>query len=202
MAVNRTVLLNGTVQPQHNTPYETDLDANAALADQWQGGRVVADLGINGVANGLVLATSASLTPGLSLGVLYAQGRRIPVSSSPGMAPNNATNYLFYNSSSGFYYQASAVAAAAGDVLIGNVTASGGQITAVVQGTKIHSALALAPANPGNFTLQHYLGRAPVGALIRMTSAGAVWWQTSKWDATNLYLVASDSGLTAEVELW
>jgi hypothetical protein len=39
MAVNRTVLANGTVQPQHGAAYETDIDANWALLDQWMGGR-------------------------------------------------------------------------------------------------------------------------------------------------------------------
>lgn len=51
---------------------------------------------------------------------------------------------------------------------------------------------------PGNFTLAHGLGRTPHAVLIEMTAGGAIWFQTSpaRYDGTNLYLVASDAGLT------
>jgi hypothetical protein len=57
--------------------------------------------------------------------------------------------------------------------------------------------IALAPAAAGNFTVAHGLGAAPaaVGA-VQMTSDGRIWWQTPAFDATNLYLVASDPGIT------
>jgi hypothetical protein len=42
-----------------------------------------------------------------------------------------------------------------------------------------------------------------VGAQIRMTSPGAIWWQSpTDTDGTNLYLVASDAGVTAKVQVW
>jgi hypothetical protein len=204
MAVNRTVLPNGTVQPQHATPYETDADANWALVDQWQGGRHMADLGLSGVASGLTLSTSVTLTPGITAGVLYAQGQRVPFNSAPAIpaAPASGTNYLFYNSATGFYYQSSPVGATAGDALIGQVTGSGSAVTSVVTATPLYGRVSAAPSAPGNFTVQHFLGRIPVHADIRMTSAGAIWFQPTDMDATNLYLVASDSGLTAKVQLW
>ena len=50
---------------------------------------------------------------------------------------------------------------------------------------------------PGNFTLAHGLGRTPTAVLIEMTAAGVIWFQSgTRYDATNLYLVASDAGLT------
>lgn len=51
---------------------------------------------------------------------------------------------------------------------------------------------------PGNFTLQHGLGTTPVTVILNITSAigGTVWFQTNRFDATNLYLVASDTGVT------
>jgi hypothetical protein len=204
MAINRTVLPNGSVQPQHGTPYETDADANWALVDQWQGGRHMADLGISGVASGLTLSTSVTLTPGITAGVLYAQGQRVPFNSVPTIpaAPASGTNYLFYNSATGFYYQSSPVGATAGDALIGQVTTSGSAVTAVVTATPLYGQVSAAPSAPGNITVQHFLGRKPVHAHIRMTSAGAIWFQSTDMDATNLYLVASDSGLTAKVQLW
>jgi hypothetical protein len=55
----------------------------------------------------------------------------------------------------------------------------------------------------GNFTLAHPLGYSPNGAAgPLMTSAGAVWFQAAMWDKNNLYLVASDQGLTGMVLVW
>jgi hypothetical protein len=56
--------------------------------------------------------------------------------------------------------------------------------------------VAIAPSSPGDFTVAHGLGAAPTTVLIAMTSGGQVWFQTTRFDATNLYLVASDAGLT------
>jgi len=51
--------------------------------------------------------------------------------------------------------------------------------------------------NAGNFTLPHGLGVVPRSVQIAMTSAGLVWQQPSpRFDALNLYLTASASGLT------
>jgi hypothetical protein len=210
MAVTRTVLpRKGFIQSQHGlVNYEADQDANMALldanvafmADLWG-----PDLGINGVLSGFALSTSANLTPGLTNGVLYAQGKKYapPSAPTPPAAPPNATNYLFYNFATGFYYQASAVAATAGDALIGQVVTSGTAVTAVTPGTKIYGQLSAAPSAAGNFTLQHFLGRTPVGAVIQMTSAGSIWFQsTTLYDGTNLYLVASDAGVTGKALLW
>jgi hypothetical protein len=168
-------------------------------------GRAIGDFGLNGVASGFTLSTSSSLTPGVAAGVLYAQGKRVsfPTGASPGAAPANATNYLFYNSTSGFYYQSSPAAATAGDALIGQVTTSASAVTAVSQATSIFSQIVAAPSGPGNFTLPHMLGRTPVGAVVRMTSGGSIWFQSPRdMDATNLYLVASAAGVTAKVLLW
>ena len=49
----------------------------------------------------------------------------------------------------------------------------------------------------GNFTLPHTLGVVPGSVLFEMTSGGAVWFQKpTRFDANNLYLVASAGGLT------
>ncbi len=63
------------------------------------------------------------------------------------------------------------------------------------------------PSAPGNFIVPHGLGSVPFGAIVCMTSGGAVWFQTNgdgslKWDDTNLYLVASAAGVTARVLVW
>lgn len=52
---------------------------------------------------------------------------------------------------------------------------------------------------PGNFTLPHGLGAFPASAIIEMTSGGTVWFQMPRYDATNLYLTASDTGLTGYI---
>jgi hypothetical protein len=61
--------------------------------------------------------------------------------------------------------------------------------------------VALTPGAAGNFTVPHGLGASPVFAMVEMTSGGAIWFQSPPWDATNLYLVASDAGLTGKAEV-
>lgn len=221
MAVVRTVLpRKGIVQPKHGDPYETDIDANwqkldaivqdsadvqAAVTAAGTVESLMKDLGWSGIISGFTLSTSATLTPGLTVGVLYAQGKRYAPASapSPGAAPANSTSYLLYNGTTGFYYQGSAVGATVGDALLGRVTTSATAVTAVVQATKIYGQVSAAPSTPGNFSVEHFLGRAPVGAVIRMTSGGAIWFQNpTDVDGTKLYLVASDSEVTAKVLLW
>lgn len=221
MAVVRTVLpRKGIIQPQHGDNYEADLDANWLLIDSslqnaadvqtavTAAGTVAAwlkDRGLSGVISGFGLSTSATLTPGLATGVLYAQGNRYaPITApSPGAAPANSTSYLFYNSTTGFYYNLTGSPSTTGDALLGQAVTSATAVTAVTQGTKMFGQVSIAPGAPGNLTVQHFLGRTPAGAVIRMTSAGAIWWQNpTDMDATNLYLVASDSGVTAKVLVW
>jgi hypothetical protein len=210
MAVTRTILpKTGLVQPQHasTAQWEADDDANWLLLDGLVplSGQMIKDLGLNGVCSGFALSTSGSLTPGLTAGVLYAQGSRYAPAAAPnpGPAPASATNYLFYNSDSGFYYQASAVGATAGDALIGKVTTSGTAVTAVVDATKVFGQVDIASSSFGNFTVQHYLGRTPKGAVVQMTLGGQIYFQTpTMYDGTNLYLVGSDSALTAKVVVW
>lgn len=60
--------------------------------------------------------------------------------------------------------------------------------------------VSLAPAGSGNFTVAHGLGTVPLGVILEMTSSGAIWFQSTPYDGTNLYLVASASGLTALAE--
>jgi len=62
--------------------------------------------------------------------------------------------------------------------------------------------VSLAPSAPGNFTVAHGLGRTPVVGFVQMTSGGEIWFQTSRYDVTNLYLTASAGGITGKAELW
>ncbi len=212
MAVTRTVLpRKGLIQSQHGlTGYEADQDANWLLLDSRVaftsdlGLAQTGDLGINGVVSGLALSTASGIVPGLANGILYAQGNRYAPSLAPvpPAAPASSTSYLFYNSTNGFYYQPGSVGTSTGDALIGQVVTSASAVTAVTQATKIYGQVSVASAVPGNFSVPHLLGRAPLGAVIQMTSSGAIWFQVAMFDGTNLYLVASSSGLTAKVQLW
>jgi hypothetical protein len=60
----------------------------------------------------------------------------------------------------------------------------------------------LAPSAPGDFSVPHGLGSSPALALVQMTSSGAVWFQPAQWDGTNIYLTASDAGITAKAIVW
>jgi hypothetical protein len=60
----------------------------------------------------------------------------------------------------------------------------------------------LAPGADGNFQVAHGLSGTPRLALIQMTSGGAIWFQSTRYDATNIYLVASDASVTGKAEVW
>lgn len=167
------------------------------------GKTLAAALGINGVASGFTLGTGANLTPSLTTGVLFAQGTIFAPSTTPAVspAPASSTSYLFYNSTTGFYWQASAVGATAGDALIGQVVTSATAVTAFTQAMKIMGQVALAPSAAGNFTVQHFLGRKPVGTSLLLTSTTLIVWQSTLYDATNLYLNAAGAS-TGAVIVW
>jgi hypothetical protein len=209
MAVIRTVLpRKGFVQSQHGlTQYESDQDSNWLLLDSniaFISDLYFAALGVNGLVNGFTLGTSSSLIPSITAGMLFAQGSRYAPALAPGLGPAPAatTSYLFYNSATGFYYQVSPVAANAGDALIGQIVTNATAVTAVTPGAKIFGQLAVSAPGAGNFAVQHLLGRAPLGAVIQMTSNGTIYFQTTMYDATNVYLASSTGGLTANVLIW
>ena len=213
MAVTRTVLpRKGLIQSQHGlTSYEADQDQNWTLLDA--NVAFVSDLpvslfqplGCNGLVSGFVLSTSSTLVPGITSGVLFAQGVDCAPAIAPtlGPAPANQASYLFYNSNAGFYYQTGAVGAQSGDALVGVVTTNATTVVAVQQATPIYGWINIASAAAGNGSVAHLLGRAPLCAIIQMTSGGAIWFQTpTSYDGTRVYFVASDAGVTARVIVW
>jgi hypothetical protein len=219
MAVIRTILpRKGIIQPRHGDNYESDLDHNwqiidAALQDandvqaailntavaQW-----LQDISISGVVSGFNLSSSSTLAPALACGVLYAQGIRFcPQAPAPPPAPANSTRYLWYNCQAGFYYTAALTPQAVGDALLGTVTTDSTRVISASNATKVYGFLPVTSPDSGNFTLPHNLGRTPVGAQVSMTSPGAIWFQTPlMFDSTSLYLSASDTGLSASVQVW
>lgn len=86
-----------------------------------------------------------------------------------------------------------AYSAAAGKIVFQTGGGSGGGVAATVSVTA---------SGAGNFTVAHSLGRAPSAAIIQMTSADLIWFQSTKFDAANLYLTASEAGATADVALF
>lgn len=208
MAVVRTVLpRKGIIQPQDGTAWSTDGDANWKKLDDnvaFMSDLSQQQLGSNGLISGFALSTSSSLTPGITAGALMAQGVVYAPSAAPviSAAPASATSYLFYNSTDGFYWQASAVGATAGDALIGSVTTDASAVTAVQQATAINGWITVTAAEAGNFSVPHLLGRVPVGVNLQMTSATLIWWQDPMFDGTDLYLVASVAGAVAKVQIW
>lgn len=76
--------------------------------------------------------------------------------------------------------------------------ASGGQVIVTASIT-----VSVTPEAPGNFQVAHGLGRVPTAGIIQMTSSGTIWFQSPlMYDGTNLYLVASDGGVTAKILVW
>jgi hypothetical protein len=89
------------------------------------------------------------------------------------------------------------------------LTASEAGVTATIQlwALPADSEIAVTAPTPlppgGAFTIPNTMGVVPVLAAIQATSAGKIWFQYPlAFDASNLYLVASDAGVTANLELW
>jgi hypothetical protein len=55
---------------------------------------------------------------------------------------------------------------------------------------------------PGPFTLAHNLGYIPVTVIFEFTDGGTVWFQPQRYDTENLYLEASDTGITGVAIIW
>jgi hypothetical protein len=69
-------------------------------------------------------------------------------------------------------------------------------------GSAPSAEVSLAPSSAGNFTVAHGFGGTPALVLIEMTSGGNIWFQSSRYDGTNLYLTASDAGITGKALLF
>jgi hypothetical protein len=183
----------------------TLIDANAA----WVSDLLQTVTGINGVVSGFTLGTGSGLVPSLTGGTLIAQGQPLvsagAVTLTP--APASMTSYLFYTTilGAGFYYATSLAPHNAGDAFIGIVVAGASTITSVTQATKIYGLVDVpSTAAPGPFSVPHLLGRTPVGVgAPLMTAAGVIFFQTpTLYDGLNLYLTASDAGLTAKLQIF
>jgi hypothetical protein len=63
--------------------------------------------------------------------------------------------------------------------------------------------LQVASTAPGPFTVAHGLGVVPTSITVTATSPGAIWASSPvEYDATNLYLNASDANVTATVNVF
>jgi len=153
------IAVNGSTKVRRRPP--SDEDSNA-----------------NGVLSGFALSTSPSLVPGLATGKLRAQGKVFSPSEIPVLAaaPAGATSYLFYNSSTGYYYQASDVGATAGDAFIGRVEASSSAITSVTQADG-----ALSPTER-IFPFEGFLLRSPIVRGWQGLEMEAWYWKKGETD--------------------
>ena len=61
------------------------------------------------------------------------------------------------------------------------------------------TTLGVTSSTPGAFSLPHGLSAAPSRIEILMISAGAIWAQSPAFDGANVYLEASDTGVTAKI---
>ncbi len=87
-----------------------------------------------GVVSGWVLSPGVGLAPGITRGVLFAQGAIYRPAVAPGLpaAPASAQSWLFFNTFSGFYWAAAPVAVSEGDAgPLGWVVTDGSSVIAV-----------------------------------------------------------------------
>jgi len=128
--------------------------------------------------------------------------------------PAIARSFIFKNGTTGGHNLIVQVTGAPGTTV--SIPASAGLVELYSDGTNV-SALTggsgtsglpfpteinLAPGADGNFSVAHGLGATPRLVLIQMTSGGAIWFQSTRYDATNINLVASDPSVTGKAEVW
>ena len=110
-----------------------------------------------GVVSGFALSTSNTLTPGLTPGVLYAQGQVYQTTLPPSVPamPPSSTQQLFCGLKGNFYYSPQH-AVTPGDALIGSVVSNANSVISVVQGATMAQPTVFAETygpNPGGWQL-------------------------------------------------
>ena len=60
------------------------------------------------------------------------------------------------------------------------------------------TTVSLAPGASGNFSVAHGLATTPSAVTIQMTSSGEIWFQSTRYDATNINLTAGGAGVTGK----
>lgn len=79
---------------------------------------------------------------------------------------------------------------------------SSGSWSVFKAGGSTPSGVPFQTTSPGEFSVAHGLAAVPSAATIEMTSGGAIWFQSTRYDSNNVYLVASDTGLTGHLKVW
>jgi hypothetical protein len=188
----------GTLTPASGT---IDLAANLLLKKNegialfWDGTNWETDRGIGAAiapVGAVITVTQLALTPGAAGNFTVAHGL--------GVTPKFALMQM--TSGGNIWMQTPTLFDATNLYLV----ASDGGITGIVTIWTVtaDSEVSVASSGPGpwNITVPHGLGSTPKLALLEMTSIGGLWFQSTPWDATNLYLTASDAGITAKAEAW
>ncbi len=86
------------------------------------------------------------------------------------------------------------------EVLLAEIPNGSGPVA--LQVLNLTATLEVTASAPGNFTIAHGLSGVPFLIEIIPTSAGKIWAQPDFADGTNLYLAASDTGVTASVLIY
>jgi hypothetical protein len=87
-----------------------------------------------------------------------------------------------------------------GDIL--SFTTSGGGGGGPLPTPTTVSLTSSVPAGGGNFQVAHGLGVIPVASIIQMTSGGNIYYQSTRYDSTYLYLVATGGSVTGDALVW
>ena len=149
----------------------------------------------------MALATTVNLTPTAAEPTATpapATGKQAVVFANDGGSPTvnfSATDPVMVGDTGAGGLAGNVPAPAAGTAAAGKFLKADGS-WAIPAGAFLMALVALAPSAGGNFTVAHGLSWTPAAVLFMPTSGGAVWCQSTFADATNLYLTASDGGVT------
>ncbi len=109
---------------------QADLSGPTGVAVDGAGDVFVADTGDGDVRQ---IIYASAFTPAITIGVLFAQGTMYAPSVTPILpaAPANAHSWLFYNSSTGFYWHSTSSPVTAGDAALGWIVTNASGIVAI-----------------------------------------------------------------------
>ena len=185
-------------------------DTGAELRDNGATWDTVGESGINQLTGDV---TAGPGTGAQAASVVKVNGAAVPVSAA--VVGTNSSNQIVAATSanvqtaigSGVYDVSGAAATAQSNAETFAANASNlssGTVAAarLPAGCAVVSTLSATPSAGGNFTMAHGLSSAPSRISILMTSGGAIWAQTPAFDGTNVYLVASDGGVTGDIVLY
>lgn len=165
----------------------------------------------NGVAPGFRPGAGTGLTLVLGAGTSFYSNTRFDYGGGTLTLTDNATNRVFLDTTASNAPAFNTTGYPTTGIPLCTVVTVSGAITSIVDDRTYFGRasigsyvgeIAIPLTTRGDFQLAHGLGTIPLNAQIQLTTNGLIRFQTTRYDATYLYLNASADNLQGYVGLW